>query len=241
MKATSDDPEGFIERVESARERAGLGRYAFSAAIEQGDSYWSVWITRHKDRGGFPAGNIMAKMCGVLGVTMDYLLGTEANGQGAESVPEIQTASLADLLVRIGARPVADQYVEDAKGSAGRPVSRIGEPSSASHYRATRGSNAPERIQLVGVADRGMERLIFAGDLVHVDTGRVPAIGDIAVAVRFHDETIVRFLRERDGRRFLEGLDGTTVPLDQDTRVIGPLVALQISAARLLREARRAR
>ncbi len=69
------DPVGFIARVEAAREARGLGMYEFSQAIGQGDSYWSVWMNRHKGRGGFPRGDVMAAMARVLNVSNDYLLG----------------------------------------------------------------------------------------------------------------------------------------------------------------------
>ncbi len=218
-----DDPQGFIARVEAARSQAGLGRNAFSTAIDQGGAYWSVWITRHKDRGGFPAGNVMAKMSRVLGVSMEYLLGSES---GAPS-PEIQIVALADLLARIGARPVAD--------GEGHPMATRGEAGSPNH-RAGRGRRPaiPARLQRVAVTGRGLEPLVVVGDVVHADIRRAPGPGELALAVRAPDAVIVRFVRERDGVRLLEDLDGATTTLDGQTRIIGQVVAVLLTTARLL-------
>jgi len=178
----------------------------------------------------------MAKICRVLDVSMEYLLGTEGSERGAEPVPEIQTVPMADLLARIGAQPATGGYGTSPNASAERRAAYLHHGAGGSRARGGRADASPARIQVVEVVGRCMERLIFAGDLAHVDTQRTPNPGDIAVAVRFRDEIVVKFLRERDGRRFLEGVDGTTVPLDQFTRIVGPMVALQISTARLLRE-----
>ncbi len=232
---TRSNPAGFVARVEAAREKHGLGVYDFSEKLDLAGSYWSSWMSRHKKRETFPSGDIMAKMTEVLGVSMDYLLGKSMGNPTPASLPEIQTVPLAALLRRVGAQPVYGEYVEDLKASAGRRGSRIPQGFDESRPRKGRAGKTPERIQVVEVEGHCMETLIYPGDLVHVDTQRTPAIGDITVAVRFHDETIVKFLREKEGHQFFEGVDGTIVPLDQYTRILGPMVWLQISTARLLR------
>ncbi len=154
-----------------------------------------------------------------------------------EEIPEIQTAPLTVLLDRIGARPAYGQRAEDIKASAGKG-SRIPQGYDDSRARKLIGGNLPERIQLVEVEGDCMKNILFPGDFVHVDTQLSPEIGGVVAAVRMHDETLVKFLREKDGHQYLESKDGTIiVPLDQYIRILGPVVDVQRSIWRTIEEA----
>lgn len=222
MNMTGDDPKGFIARVEEAREQKGLGRYEFSSAIGQGDSYWSVWITRHRERGGFPQGGIMSAMAETLGVSMDYLLGKQAT----DKLPEIQTTPLAELLRRAKAWPYRGRPIEGLKASAGKG-SRIPQGFDESRPKTGRKKGEPDPIQNIEVEGECMVDLLYPGDIVVVDTRQTPDIGDVVVGMRFHDEVLVKFLREHEGRQYLESKDGQIIPLDQYIRLLGPAVLFQ--------------
>lgn len=220
--------------------RKGLQVYEFSEAIDQAGSYWSQWKNRHKVRETFPRADILMSMKSVLGVSLNYLLGLpDAEGEDPfdEETPEIQTVSLAELLARVGAKPVVGDYVEGLKLSAG-PGSRVPDGFDDARPRKGKGKT-PERIQVIEVEGQCMEPVLYAGDKVLVDTWQMPAIGQVVAAVRFHHDSIVKFLREKDGHQFFAGMDDTVIPLDQYTRVIGPVIDVQQSIWRRIAEAQR--
>lgn len=186
----------------------------------------SQWESGLRWRDKLPPADDVRRLADALAISFDQLTGNMDKSL-PEPLPEIQRLPLAALLDRIGAQPVYGEYVEDVKASAGRRGARI--PQGAEDRRVTRRARekTPERIQVVEVVGRCMEDLLFPGDRVHVDTQQTPEIGKIVVAVRFHDETIVKYLRGQDERQYLEGRDGTVVPLDQYTRIVGPVTWYQ--------------
>lgn len=230
------DPRGFISRVETAREDAGLGVYEFSDVIGQAPSYWSSWMSRHRARGGFPKGDIMAVMADKLHVSMDYLLGKDV----PDSPPAIQTAPLADLLKRIRAVPNLRLTEDRPLAHAGRDGAPLlqGFDESRPRRPAPKGKSKKdkdvERFQDVEVIGHCMETVLYPGDVVTVDTRVLPNFGDVVVGMRFHDEMLIKFLRTKDEHQYLESKDGQVIPLDQYIRILGPVVFVQVSIRRLL-------
>lgn len=83
-----------------------------------------------------------------------------------------------------------------------------------------------------------MMKAIYPGEVVSFDTRKMPAPNEVVVAVRFHDEMIVKFLRVKGEYQYLESNDGKTIiPLDQYIRILGPVVSVQRSIWRILDEA----
>jgi transcriptional regulator with XRE-family HTH domain len=226
--------EYFGQRLKAIREGQfirhepmGLRELARQAGLQA--STLSQWESGLRWRDKLPPGDDLRRLATALGLSLDQLIGEadEANTPKAEPLPEIQTVPLAELLRRIGAQPVSGEYVEGLKASAGKG-SLIPQGFDESRpLKGKRGDKLPERMQIVEVEGRCMEDLLFPGDLVHVDTQQTPNIGDIVAAVRFHAETIVKYLRAKDDRQYFEGKDGTVVPFDQYTRILGPVKWVQ--------------
>lgn len=223
-KGERTDPKGFIVRVEAAREALGLGPYELSERIGKGQSYWSVWVNRHRERGGFPAGDVMAALADVLQVSNDYLLGrTEA------SIPEPPRVTLEELLSRIGAEPVPvdDTYlIEDFAVSAG-PGTAVPQDFDDTIPRRRRRKKGPEGVFRVRVRGRCMEPEIHQGDVIYFDTTLTPKPGQVVIAVVEDEESVIKRLVERDGRRCLESLDGRSIEIDARVRIVGVAVGGQ--------------
>ncbi len=178
MNTKGADPMGFIVRVEEARQRRGLGVYEFSEAIEQGQSYWSVWISRHRKTGGFPKGDIMAAMARELKVTLSYLLGLPEEGAITER-PWYETASDDALMDKSGIflAPVdLVDLVEDITLHAGEQGSGIPQDVDE-HFRPypkpkKRKKPSERFVRIVGQC---MAPDLHHGDLAHIDRDRPPA------------------------------------------------------------------
>lgn len=175
----------------------------------------------------------MSKMTEVLGVSMDYLLGKSEHETADEPLPEIQMMPLATLLKRIGATPYRGYPIEDLEASAG-PGAHVAQGFDDARSLGKRGDKH-DPVQNVMVSGDCMVDLIYPGDVVAFDTRLIPNPNDVVVASRFEGETVVKFLRVKDERQYLESKDGKIViPLDQYIRVLGPVVSVQKSMRRLL-------
>jgi len=220
-------------RIERLMKEQGRSARSLSLAIGQNSAYIQQLISGMRNKKP-PSIQIMEAIADELGVSLAVLRGREPE---FEELPEIQTVPLTVLLDRIGARPAYGQRAEDIKASAGKG-SRIPQGYDDSRARKLVGGNLPERIQLVEVEGECMKNILFPGDFVHVDTQLSPEIGGVVAAVRMHDETLVKFLREKDGRQYLESKDGKIImPLDQYIRILGPVVDVQRSIWRMIEEA----
>jgi len=150
-----------------------------------------------------------------------------------EAVPEIQTIPLAALLRRMGATPYRGYPIDDLDASAG-PNGHVVQGFDDARSLGKRGDKH-EPVQNVVVTGDCMVTLIYPGDVVAFDTRLIPNPNDVVVASRFEGETVVKFLRVKDDRQYLESKDGKVViPLDQYIRVLGPVVSVQKSMRRLL-------
>jgi transcriptional regulator with XRE-family HTH domain len=223
------DKETFGQRLKRFREAAGLSQRQLAAAAGIGSHASISLAERGMGWDRIPSPEITKPLAKALRVPHHVLVGEAAE---VEPLPDIQTVPLAELLKRIGARPVVGEYVEDLKLSASRKGSRIIQGFDEARPRKGGGSGSgggktPERIQIIEVEGRCMEDVLFPGDLVHVDTQQTPEIGKIVAAVRFFNETIVKYLCEKEGRQYFEGKDGTIVPFDQYTRILGPVKWVQ--------------
>jgi transcriptional regulator with XRE-family HTH domain len=226
--------EAFRHRIESLRKAHNISARALSLRIGQNAAYIQQLESgmRNSKLPGYP---VLKAIADVFGMTVEELL--EPTSSQDSEVPEIQTVPLAELLERIGAHPVAGEFVEGLKLSAGQGSFLIQDFDEA-RPRKRRSAKHPERIQVIEVEGHCMERVLYPGDKVLVDTQRMPTIGEVTAAVRFHHDSIVKFLREKEGDQYFEGIDGTIVPLDQYTRIIGPVVDVQRSIWRMIEEAR---
>lgn len=223
MSADGTDPKGFIERVEQAREKKGLGRYAFSLAIDQADSYWSVWISRHRKSGGFPSGDVMERMTRVLGVSMDYLFGKDRPEQPEDKPPE--PLPWDELLRRIGAEPLDEDeddipIYEDLVAHAGRGGSFPGDIIDAlpTYEERKKGKKLKERFRL-RIHGRCMMPEINPGDVLLFDKAIAVQVGKVVVALVNMEETVVRRVAEIDGYRVLVANDKKIKPIPVDFRV----------------------
>src|SRR4051794_6939313 len=104
------DPRGFIDRVDSAIQRAGLQVYEFSEEIGQAGSYWSQWKNRHREREAFPRADTLMAMKSVLKVPLSYLLGLPPGPGEEDAYPAVapvrRPQSDAALMLKFGAEPV---------------------------------------------------------------------------------------------------------------------------------------
>ncbi len=133
----------------------------------------------------------------------------------------------------MGATPYRGYPIEDLEASAGRDA-YIAQGFDDARSVGKRGDKN-EPVQNVMVAGDCMVDLIYPGDVVAFDTRLTPNPNDVVVASRFEGETVVKFLRVKDERQYLESKDGKIViPLDQYIRVLGPVVSVQKSMRRLL-------
>jgi len=171
-----------------------------------------------------------------LAIPFEQLTGV-ADRPTPAMVPAVQRVPLAELLRRTGARPYRGWPIEDFAPATGpgiriehelvpaRPLGKRGEPG--------------EPVQQVLLVGDFLRELILPGDVVAFDTRLTPRADDVVVATRFPAEMIVAFLRVRDDRRSLESPDGhTSIPLDRDIRILGPVVAVQRALWRLRPAAR---
>jgi len=168
----------------------------------------------------------MAKMAEVLGVSMDYLLGKETGGEPEDAAPEsedINNVPLVELLRRIGARPTGTRAEEDIAASAGtRRGARSRIPQGYDEARRRKLLEEVEGEQEVEVEGRCMEDRLYPGDAVIFDTRLMPNIGDIIVGIRFN-EMLIKYLRLKGDRQYLEAHNGEVLPLDQYIRILGPV------------------
>lgn len=179
---------------------------------------------------GYP---VLKALADVFEMTVEELLAPSAP-EPDEEPSDIQTVPLAELLKRIGARPAYGQLAEGITASAGKG-SKLPQEYDDSRARKKYRGELPERIQLVEIEGECMRGLLDPGDLALVDTEQTPEIGKVVAAVRFYDEVIVKFLREKDGHQYFESRDKTVrIPLDQYTRILGPVVDVQKSIESLL-------
>lgn len=230
--------ETFGQRLRRLRLAAGYGLNEFADMVGISKSYLSRIEREERLVDSEPRRAQLKKMAGLLRVSEAELLGEEDSiPEEIEDVPEIQRVPLAELLERIGAKPVAGEFVEGLKLSAGQGSFLI-QGFDESRPRKRRSKPQPERIQVIEVEGHCMERVLYPGDKVLVDTQRMPTIGEVTAAVRFHHDSIVKFLREKEGEQFFQGEDGTIVPLDKHIRIIGPVVDVQRSIWRMIEEAR---
>lgn len=228
------DGESFGKRLRNLREARGIGvrelgrltgiNHATLSQAENGKR----WV------GKLPSYEDLSALARVFEMTIAELVDTAE----AEPLPEIQTVPLGELLRRINARPAYGDRADDLKASAGKKKGRVPQEYDDSRLRKRLGqTDLPARIQLIEVEGDCMLGIFSAGDIVHVDIEQTPEIGDVVAAMRFYDELIVKFLREKDGRQYFESRDGSiVVPFDQYTRIIGPVVDVQRSIKRILAE-----
>jgi transcriptional regulator with XRE-family HTH domain len=231
--------ETFGQRLKRFRLGAGLSQRKLAlksglsnGAISQAESD-TLWV------GQDPSIDVVRRLARALEITIDQLSpDSDAPAHDTEDVPEIQTVPLAELLRRINARPAYGQRADDLKASAGkRSKAKVPQGYDDSRLRKRIGGDLPERIQLVEVEGECMVKALYPGDIVLVDTQQTPEIGKIVAAVRFYDEVIVKFLREKDDHQYFESMDKKVViPLDQYTRILGPVVDVQRGIERILAE-----
>lgn len=202
------DPRGFIARVEAARENCGLGVYEFSEKIDQSSSYWSSWMSRHRDRESFPRGDIVAAMANVLEVPMSFLLGVdEAPTKGTP--PTFLRQPLPRLLKALGAIPAEDEEIElDQVVSAGE-----GKPASDRRKKP--------RLYLVEVSGDCMVPEIDNGDRVKFDPALSPEDGDWVVATIDGERAIVKGLEVQGAVQRLLPLNGEPLVIDENVRIVG--------------------
>jgi len=227
----------FRDVLRKAMERAGVGQRELSRRSGKNISTVSFTLKGKTWGDKYPPLDDIEAYAKALEIDAAILRGDKPfpDEPDFEEVPEIQTIPLAELLGRVGARPVYGEYVEGLKLSAG-PGAKV--PQGFDESRPRKGKNKEvERIQIIEVEGHCMENVLHPGDKVLVDTQRMPSIGEITAAVRFHHDSIVKFLREKDGRQYFEGRDGTIVPFDQYTRILGPVVDVQRSIWRVISEA----
>jgi transcriptional regulator with XRE-family HTH domain len=238
--------ENFGERLRRLRIERGITQQ--EVAERAGRS--RPWVTQLESgkrwAGKLPPHDDLRLVADALSLTVDELIGERPlrlilenrPSYPSETVPEIQTVPLGELLRRINARPAYGQRADDLKISAGKKKGRVPQGYDDSRVRKRLGAgDLPERIQLIEVEGDCMLKALYPGDIVHVDTRQTAEIGKIAAAVRFYDQVIVKFLREKDGHQYFESLDKKIViPLDQYTRMLGPVVDVQRGIDRILAE-----
>jgi len=191
----------------------------------------SQWESGLRWRDKLPPADDVQRLADALAIPFEQLTGV-ADRPTSAMAPEVQRVPLAELLRRMGARPYRGWPIEDFAPATGpgtrtahglvpaRPLEKRGEPG--------------EPVQQVLVVGDFLGGLILPGDVVAFDTRQTPQANDVVVATRFPAETIVAFLRVRDDRRSLESPDGhTSLPLDRDIRILGPVVAVQRALWRL--------
>jgi len=229
--------ETFGERVQRLRTAHGISQAELARQVGWTSGYVSLIEANKRLVDALPRHDFMLRLAEALKVDVSDLVQApdEPNLAGA---PEIQTIPLAALLKRIGATPYRGRPLEDIAASAG----------SGTDYHIPQGyddarpvgkrQQANDPIQDVVVTGHCMDGLLYPGDVVSVNTRLMPQLGDVVVAVRFHEEMIVKFLRMKDDHQYLESRDGKIlIPLDQYIRIVGPVVSVQKSMARLLWEA----
>lgn len=227
--------ESFGERLRRMRDERGISVNELARRTGK-DPGGISRIERGLRWGGKqPPADDIAIFADAIGVTFDELRGVDGSGEPLEPEPEIQRMPLAELLRRIGARPYRGNAPEDIAASAG---SGYMIPHGFDDGRKiNRGRAKDDPLQDVLVTGDCMVDLIHPGDVVTFDTRRMPDLGEVVVAVRYGDETIVKLLREKDGYQYLTSVDGKTIiPLTREIRILGPVVLVQQSMRRLLHE-----
>lgn len=228
--------EFFGQRLKAIREgrfirqdHMGLRELARRSGVKA--STLSQWESGLRWRDKQPPGDDLRRLATGLDIPLEQLVGTqeEAAALRDEPLPEIQTAPLSVLLERIGAWPYQGRAIEGVKASAGTGSgSTLPQGFDDARPVGGRRGRGPDPIQNVEITGDCMVDLLYPGDVVVVDTRQMPEIGDVVVAVRFHDEMIVKYLRANGEHQYLESKDGKTlIPLDQYIRVLGPAVLFQ--------------
>jgi len=196
----------------------------------------SQWESGLRWRDKLPPADDVQRLADALGIPFEQLTGV-SDRPTPERALEVQRMPLADLLRRMGARPYRGWPIEDFVPATG-PGPRTEHGFAPARPLAKRGETG-EPVQQVLVVGDFLRELILPGDVVAFDTRQTPEANDVVVATRFPVETIVAFLRVRDDRRSLESPDGhTSIPLDPDIRILGPIVAVQRALWRLRPAAR---
>lgn len=216
-------------RIERLMKAQGRSARSLSLAIGQNSAYIQQLISGMRNKKP-PSIQIMEAIADELGVSLEVLRGREPE---FDPLPEVQTIPLATLLKRMGATPYRGYPIDDLEASAGQNAHVVQGFDDARSLGKRGDKNEP--VQNVMVTGDCMVDLIYPGDVVAFDTRVLPNPNDVVVASRFEGETLVKFLRVKDERQYLESKDGTIViPLDQYIRVLGPVVSVQKSMRRLL-------
>lgn len=136
---------------------------------------------------------------------------------GRETTTLRRPRSFDDILRELDAeRPVAVPIIEQI-ASAGR-----GEPAIGYVYLPPMGRRRPGLFAM-RVRGQCMSPRIEDGDTIIVDREQPAEIGKIVLAVAGDnwDVVLVKKLVERDGRRWLQPLQGKAIPVDETVTIVG--------------------
>lgn len=224
--------ETFGQRLRRLREERGLSQREVAEAA----GHSRVWMVQLEGGtrwlGKLPPYDDLRLIAKALSLTVDELVGDEEPPPVLAAEESIQALPITELLRRAKAWPYRGRPIEGIAASAGRG-SQV--PQDFDYSRAQFGEppkkgkkkDEPDPIQNILVEGDCMVDLLFPGDIVAVDIRLAPEIGDVVVAMRFHDEVLVKFLRLDGEHQYLESKDGRVIPLDQYIRILGPVVSFQ--------------
>ncbi len=205
--SNADFGEWLIEQIE----RREWTQADFARESKLNPQNISRWINNER----VPSPASCLRIALVLRVDEDVVL--RAAGHKAAPDQKPRPRSFDDILRELDAeRPVAVPVIEQI-ASAGR-----GEPAIGYVYLPPMGRRRPGLFAM-RVRGQCMSPRIEDGDTIIVDREQVAEVGKIVLAVAGDnwDVVLVKRLVERDGRRWLQPLQGAAIPIDETVTIVG--------------------